>query len=302
MMSKNVPPIRIACLFASIVLAHAGGGCAARRAPEGAFVEQAERLHSLVLKDAVTGDTDLNEYVQLVGRRLVDAARKEAPGKAAAFRDMRFHLVYSPVVNAFPTGGPHVYVYNGLLQACDTEEELAAAMAHAYAHAINLDVEDTGIRPDPDLPMRLVMWQFVNNRFTVEQERAADALAYRLYCRAGYDPRQFEFLFQKLADNPRLPTAPDRLPLTQRPQLASAGARRPARDWRQLPVADPRTFLSLRAQARAFQEQNEVSLAAHNIVLAAFPNCVLSGDLPEQLAAQEKLRPPPPPAAAIEPN
>src|SRR5215213_8970404 len=48
--------------------------------------------------------------------------------------DMKFHFVNSKTVNAFTTGGNHMYVYNALFQMCKDEDELAAVMAHEYGH------------------------------------------------------------------------------------------------------------------------------------------------------------------------
>lgn len=294
--------VPIVVLFTALLLS--AGGCGASRAPAGAFVGQAERLHQTIAPLAATRDADLNEYIGLLGKRLADAAKREVPDRAAAFPAMQFHLVYSDSVNAFATGGPHVYVCSGLVRECQSEEELAAAIAHAYAHAINLDVEETGMRPEANMPLRLMLWQFITNRFTPDQEQAADQLAYRLYCRAGYDPAMFQNIFQRLGDvYAAVPVARGRAPLPQRAQLASAGARRPDRDWRQLPVADPQTFQALKQTALSpgGRPPPGAGAEAAGIILSAFPNCILSGDTPDQTAAQERLRPQPP-AATLDAN
>src|SRR5204863_1566080 len=49
-------------------------------------------------------------------------------------KDMKFHFVNSKTINAFTTGGEHMYVYNELFQKCKDEDELAAVMSHEYAH------------------------------------------------------------------------------------------------------------------------------------------------------------------------
>ena len=102
---------------------------------------------------------------------------------------MQFHLVDIPIINVFSTGGSHLYVYRGLFDFCHTEEELAAAMAHAYAHALNLDTEGTGMNPpEGDAAAAAVAWDYVVNRFAAQQEQESDKLAFRLYARAGWDP------------------------------------------------------------------------------------------------------------------
>src|SRR3954454_6522066 len=117
-------------------------GCAPDRAPAARFQRQAEQLHDGVLASTITPNDELNDYVQEIGRRLEAAAKDVVPDKASGpfFQSMQFHLGDSPIVNVYTTGGAHVYVYRGLWEFCRSEEELAAAIAHAYAHAINLDV------------------------------------------------------------------------------------------------------------------------------------------------------------------
>jgi hypothetical protein len=282
----------------------AATGCTPNRAPSARFIQQADQLHEGALASTLTPDDDLNAYVQEIGSRLEDAAKEVAPDKARGpfFQNMQFHLVDSPLVNAFTTGGSHVYVYRGLLEFCRTEEELAAAMAHAYAHAINLDTEGSGVVPSKEpRPLRQVVWDFVTNRYTAEQERAADELAFRLFARAGWDPARFENLFSRLSDEYPGPNAPDRAPLAERGALARGNTAGIPKKWRQLPVADPRTFEGLKSQASSLRHASAATNEAR-LYLLAFPNCIVSHDLPFQVQAQEKLRPPPPPEVQIEPN
>ena len=306
----------IAVLASVLAAAGTGGGCASGRAPSDRFVEQAQRLHDEALAATVHPDEDLNEYVQELGERLERAAEGVAPDKVRGpfFRSMQFHLVDVPIINAFTTGGSHVYVYRGLFDYCQTEEELAAAMAHAYAHALNLDIEGTGMNPPAESgagarrPLRQVAWDFVVNRFDLQQEQAADELAFELYVRAGWDPSQFGRLFSRLSDPGEGVTpgvAPDRQPLATRGAMARGNTAGIAKRWKQLPVADRRTFASLREQAEklryvsAAAEQGNVEALQY---LVAFPNCILSEDSERQRQAQELLRPPPPPAVEVEPN
>jgi predicted Zn-dependent protease len=286
------------------VLTLASTGCAPDRAPAAKFIQQAETLHSAALLSTITPDEDLNAYVQEIGKRLEDAAKQVVPDKARGpfFSSMKFHLVDVPIVNCFTTGGSHVYVYRGLFDFCRSEDELAAAIAHAYAHALNLDAESVGIKPpDKPLPSRATAWDYVTNRYTAAQEQAADQLAFRLYTRAGWDPGRFEVLFTRLSDIYPGQNAPDRIPLTTRSANARNMGASAQRKWRQLPVADTRTYDSLRKQASSLRTGDETTREAR-LYLLAFPNCILSRDLPQQQQAQAMLRPPPPPAVPVEPN
>ena len=109
-------------------------------------IEQADQAHD-GLKPAVITDAELSECIQRVGDRIVEAARvadKEKIGPAAHFNDeerewmfshrMQFHFVNSKTLNAFTTGGEHMYIYTELFEQCKTEDELAAVMSHEFAH------------------------------------------------------------------------------------------------------------------------------------------------------------------------
>jgi predicted Zn-dependent protease len=273
-------------------------GCAGP-SPAGEFVQQADRLHDGALSSAVVSDAYVGRYVQQIGNRLMEAAQAAEPSKAhdPLFSHVEFHLVQNPVVNAYTTGGRHVYIYSALFADCDSEEELAAAIAHEYAHVLNLDVEKTGMKPLPAAPLAEVVNQYVLNRFTLVQEKSADALAFELYARAGWDPNHFGDLFHKLAEQFPQASAPDREPDAER-SAVGGGQSIPA-DWHRLPVADPRTYQSLRQLAA---RSGSAATPDATQFLTAFPNCMLSGDTAEQKQAQQSLRPAPPPGPKLEPN
>ena len=291
-------------IVGTLLLLAAASGCRGPR-PARAFVEQARRLHGDALVSAVTREPDLAEYVQFIGDRLVAGAREAAPEKARdpMFARMKFHVVDVNTVNVFTTGGEHVYVYAGLVEKCENEEELAAAMAHAVAHALNLDVQNLPIRPDPRGRQTpdAVAWQFVLNRFTAQQEWAADKLAFAIYARAGYDPERFGNLYTRLDDEYVGPRSVDRAPLSIRSEAKNVSGVDVNRRWRRPPVADRRTFGEMRESARAVAAAAPQGMAAE-VLLRALPNCVYPADLKEQLAAQEMIRPAPPPQTTIEPN
>jgi len=269
-------------------------------APAAEYVRQAQRLHDGALASAVTSDADLRDYVQLVGQRLVEAAKSAEPGKVhdPVLSQMQFHLVGCPVPNVFTTGGSHLYVYSSVFQVAQTEDELAAAIAHAYAHAMNLDIEHVGMRPDPARPLPGVAWDFVVNRLKLPQEQKADRLAFEVYTKAGYDPARFVALFENLAQV-AAPQAPGRIPPAARAQAARSWSDDAPKGRRPLPVADPRTFATLRGGAARLLPTGSPDA---QLILRAFPNCLLAGDTPDQQAAQQQLRPPPPPPTRLEPS
>src|SRR5439155_9553533 len=106
---------------------------------------QASNVHNQ-LEPAVIEDPQLAGYLQQVGDRILGPAKeldrqgfgpkthKTEKTDWMFGQDMKFHFVNSKTLNAFTTGGNHMYIYNQLFQECQSEDELAAVMAHEYGH------------------------------------------------------------------------------------------------------------------------------------------------------------------------
>lgn len=305
-----------------LVLLTLAGGCNTGPRPAAEFVQQAEQLHSAALQTTVVRDPDLNEYFALVGKRIVAGATAANANNTRdpTFANMKFHLVGSDVVNAFSTGGGHIYIYNGLLQACQSEEELAALMAVQYAHALDLDIQRTGMQPDlrpaADQPaIDRIVFQFVTFQFTGDMAMEADKRAFEFFVRGGWKPSAFAEAYERLRNVQRLDLPPtiggDGKPRATLAARASAArgflASLPTqlRDSWQPNVAGDSDFSDLKRLA-----QNESQKVPGNtrpvFYLTAFPNVVLPADLPVQQQAQAQLRrdvvPPAPPTPKIEPS
>jgi predicted Zn-dependent protease len=76
----------------------------------------------------VMADPLVTAYVETLGNELV-AADKSATGNS-----FDFFVIDQPVVNAFAGPGGHVGVFAGLILTAQSENELAAVMAHEIAH------------------------------------------------------------------------------------------------------------------------------------------------------------------------
>lgn len=76
--------------------------------------------------DPIT-DTEISNYVAKIGQHLV--AHSAGPA-----RRFEFIVLDDSEENAFSIGGGKVYVNLGLLQAAESEDELAAVIAHEIAH------------------------------------------------------------------------------------------------------------------------------------------------------------------------
>ncbi|OQX84775.1 MAG: hypothetical protein B6D55_08415 [Candidatus Omnitrophica bacterium 4484_70.2] len=87
-----------------------------------------DRLHSYTNTFLI--DERITERINQIGQRLANVAGRE---------DMEFvfKVINRPQVNAFTVGGGFIFVYTGLLDVLQSEEELAAVLAHEMAHSVN---------------------------------------------------------------------------------------------------------------------------------------------------------------------
>jgi predicted Zn-dependent protease len=103
------------------------------------------------LEPAILNDAELVGYMQDIGKRIVASAKERDAahdGPKTHFEEKNdwmfsteeFHLVNSKQLNAFTTGGTHLYIYTQLMQQCASEDELAAVMSHEYAHVYSRHV------------------------------------------------------------------------------------------------------------------------------------------------------------------
>ncbi|HEX2973799.1 MAG TPA: M48 family metalloprotease, partial [Tepidisphaeraceae bacterium] len=118
-----------------ILLGMIAGGC---MPSDRSVIDQAQQFNGGI-EPAIMKDAELAGYIQQVGDRVIDAAKRtqqaQDPDSQWMFsKNMQFHLVNSKTLNAFTTGGEHMYVYNELFQQCKSEDELAAVVAHEFAH------------------------------------------------------------------------------------------------------------------------------------------------------------------------
>ena len=88
------------------------------------------QVHQQVLqKFRLVQDPEINQYVQGLGERLARTSRRpDVP--------YRFFVIDDRSVNAFALPGGYVYVNRGLIDIAQSEDELAAAMAHEVAHVV----------------------------------------------------------------------------------------------------------------------------------------------------------------------
>lgn len=298
------------------------------------IIAQAADAHKEI-NPAVLNDPVLAGYVQAIGQRIVDVAREmsdEGYGPKAhkqgdnewMFKDIQFHLVNSPTLNAFTTGGQHIYLYTELFTTAKTEDEFAAVVAHEFGHIYGRHVQKGTNRQYAALGVAalgavggaalagensrlegaalgggvgLVAAQFANMGFTRDDEDEADKLGFAFYTRAGWDPNRFADFFQQMIDK-GYDTTPEML--SDHPKLANRVANTKRRvselpphasSWRKPNVAGPQKFAEYQARARKLAKNapKDKTLEAAQLMLAAFPSCVAPVEQPTQKQARTRL-------------
>ena len=326
--------VLLAPLLALLTTLVAGPGCTTT---DRQIIGQANQFHE-GLEPAVMEDAELSGYLQKVGDRIIASAEeldKQGYGPTSHKKEnaswmferggMKFHFVNSKTLNAFTTGGNHMYIYTELFQQCKTEDELAAVMAHEFAHVYARHVQQ-----GTDRQMRTMLaaaglgaagyaaggkehgqqyggalagvaalaGNYLGMSFTRKDENEADRVGFQFYTRAGWDPAKFDDFFQTMIDK-GLDKTPEAV--SDHPSLASrvestrkrvANLPREADSWRRQPVAGEREFRQLQARAAQVGRNmpTDQSLAGSQELLRAMPrSCLTPRDqeaLPDQREAQ----------------
>lgn len=152
-----------------------------------AFIAQRGRLNQPLVADWVSG----------LGNDLLDASHRRT-------LDYHFVVLDSPEANGFALPGGWVFVTAGLLETMDSEDELAAVLAHELGHIANRDFQRVLLRTALWLGLAEVLrdnerddWvPLVQGAQLVEtlshsrrREAQADATGVRIAWEGGYDPR-----------------------------------------------------------------------------------------------------------------
>ena len=161
------------------------------------------RRQSKLLDDPTVG-----EYINRLGQNLVRNSDATVP--------FTFQVVEGDQLNAFAFPGGFVFVYTGLIEAAETEAELAGAMAHEIAHVAARHITRQATRGQivnyATLP--LILWGGWTG-YAVRQgaglgiplgflsferrfETEADMLGIQYMYKAGYDPTASVDLFERM--------------------------------------------------------------------------------------------------------
>jgi predicted Zn-dependent protease len=246
--------LTVARLIALVVAAaFMSSGCAGvhRYRPNFYSVDGEIRLGEQLAKQVETELTllrlsALTQLVNSIGTRLRDSSTEPA------FRlfPYTFRVVDSPEVNAFALPGGPIYINSGIVELCDTEDELASVIGHEMSHVAarhatqmlttqNLTqlalIAAISVVP---IPLPPIAWEGAKLGYVLAlltysrgKEEEADELGLQVMNAAGYDPNGMAGMFRKLSEQQRsLPSVVERFfsshPLSE--DRMEAAARRAA--------------------------------------------------------------------------
>jgi hypothetical protein len=251
-----------------------------QRPPNAQVVAEAKQVHR-VISPAVAPFP--RNYLARLGTRIVKAAGAAYPVlNRAPWADTEFLLVRDKQVNVSTAGGKYVYVYAGLVAACEQEEDLAAALCHAFAHlalkhaeaAAGTPVDGPAVNPSADPLDKLLYVRFAvpdalpSGYFPPARHQVADRVAFDIYVKAGWDPRKF-LGSGRLARRASMGSMPMAGVTPERGELTT----------------DVETFNERRAAVAAMP----AATGRERDVLDLLPGCYGEVDPPERRAARDAL-------------
>ena len=165
----------------------------------------------------IISDSQIHNYLERLGDRLVEAAPRELNNPA-------FEYSFTPVnlkdINAFALPGGPMFVNRGMIEAASTEGEVAGVMAHELAHVLLRHGTANATKAQgfqigalagaiagavigggwgevisQGSQFGLGTWLM---KYSREYERQADIVGVQIMARAGYNPRDLARMFETI--------------------------------------------------------------------------------------------------------
>ena len=175
-------------------------------------IELGREAATLIERDVrLLGDPTVGDYIEGLGQAIV--SRSGRPDLTYTFT-----VVDAPEINAFALPGGFVYVHRGLIEAADSESELAGVLGHEIGHVVarhgvdqmqRAQIANVGLGVLESLLGRGRTATISNlaadlvaggafMKFSRDAEREADQLGARNIADAGQDPRGMLTFFDRL--------------------------------------------------------------------------------------------------------
>lgn len=154
------------------------------------------------------GKADLNseekKRVDEIFNKLAAEADKDAPDL-----EFKYHIIDNSAINAVNIGDGYILIYKGLFNLLETDEQLAALIAHEMGHGVNNDMQenieinqkiqlgavifdlakDGKLDQDEVSPTAEIAVNLLVKKYSRSQEKEADIYSALLLKRTGYDSR-----------------------------------------------------------------------------------------------------------------
>lgn len=165
----------------------------------------------------VLRDGQVDEYVDSIGRRLIEALAPEH--RIPEFR-YSFTVINQKELNAFALPGGPIYLNRGMLEASKTEGEAAGVLAHELSHVVlrhGTAQATAGTKFQIGQVAGQILGAVIGGaagsviaqgsefglgtyflKYSREFERESDLLGAQILARAGYDPREMAQMFRTL--------------------------------------------------------------------------------------------------------
>ena len=165
----------------------------------------------------IINDSQVRNYIERLGDRLVEAAPREMNNPVFEYS---FTAVNLKDINAFALPGGPMFVNRGMIEAAQTEGEVAGVMAHELAHVLLRHGTANATKAQgfqigalagaiagavvgggwgnviaQGSQFGLGTWLM---KYSREYERQADIIGAQIMARAGYDPRDLAQMFETI--------------------------------------------------------------------------------------------------------
>lgn len=202
---------------AFIWLAYQVPGCLAMMSVAEERAMREKLLLQIEAQAPLVRDPEVIEYVAEIGQKILDVIN----GK---YFDYRFFVIKDDALNAFATPGGLIFVHTGLIEAIDSDNELACILAHECGHVqgrhiakrmdkmkvVNIGTAVMAIAglflgggqgSSALLTSSLALGQSLSLKYSREDEEEADRRGCQWICQAGYNPIGLVTTLEKMTRN-----------------------------------------------------------------------------------------------------